>query len=1274
MAASESPASSAIAVTSHDTALCIIPPSHLWSSIDKLRALYDKAFEKWPPHVNLVYPFVRVESLERSAELLQSAVQSWKQHSADGRLRIQLDSAGVFPHKHDNTIYIHDSDEDRNASLQRLRRAVLHSLGQQDAKYQMHLTVGQSDDLEGDAHHFLLDKVDSLPSIEWEASEIAILVRERMQFDGAAKSQMKLWGSISLSDGSLSRAQRPVGFYELSLKAEDSDEETAERDSLQSTGPYCYNDNTGLWEVYQHEVDDTTSTPERLVVGSYNVLAEFTWPVSRVRYPLLIKNILADNATADVLVLQEVTDDFLSCLLDNEDIRDAYPFVSHGPPAQSDIEPLPSLLNIVVLSKWPFDWEWVSFKRKHKGSVVVRFADIGFQNDDEFVPVILAAVHLTHGLTDGAISNKKIELQRILNYLRKTYPENPWILAGDFNLSSSSFTIEAALKKKAISALTSSYLAGFDDKFQEFGFIDAWSTARLEFGDSSDTDEVFEGEQGATFDPTVNVLATKIVGSGFNNRPQRFDRILIRGQSLLKVSRFNKFGFLMDKPSTDDTEEDELEPSFASDHWGVRCTLRVGRDPSEKLPDETDSLVVPVTLTPAPESLASASELSDTLSTLDVFPSEEEVYRRKNVLILLKSIILESAAVESSDGSAPQKRLKQSLILVPCGSYGLGVWTSDSDIDCLCIGPYSSQTFFALAVQRLRKAADRGVRILRRVRANTGTMLELEVQGVKIDLQYCPATAIAENWPTVLKLPPSHPVFTLSTQTLSKLKAVRDMDYIRRSVPDLAKFRTAHRLIKAWARSRGIYSAKFGYLGGIQVSILLARVCKMLARESKGPVSVPDMLTTFFSHYARFDWRHKMAFDPLYHRQRLPYTRTAREPLAILGYFPPSLNTSHAASIPSVRTIAEEFGRASNLLSEEGMTWSRFLCGDTNASTTPPSPALLDSAGAVNFTRAYKSYVKIDVQYWGISPSRGASFVGWLESRCVMVLVDLQRRLPGVHARIWPARFVSAEDAKLITAAASSGGDDDDDSAAAAPSAEASRDYQGCYLIGLEPASSHEDNATTTTTAREDAKVAAGTLQTVLHRFEEQIRGDDKYFDARCQWMSAEVVKRGDLGELCVDNRQWGGEYSPGDEEEEDDDDDDDDQEEGAEAEEAFEARGGDSEARGGTKKVKKGGKKATPPANAVVSRAGGSGKLRSALDVLSRLRWDPNLDSSDYIVGYEDRFTGAREKPLEQWKSEQTDEEFIPQHRVLYFKRQSDGVIVWERRTRKDELFGSGN
>lgn len=131
-----------LSVTSRDTALCIIPPRSQWSKVDQLRSHYDKAYGKWPPHINLVYPFVQVDSLPRAAEAVQSAATQQVRKP----FSVCLDSAGVFQHRNDNTIYVHDEDD---AQLRNLRAAVLGALGQQhDGQYRMHMTIGQSEDSE----------------------------------------------------------------------------------------------------------------------------------------------------------------------------------------------------------------------------------------------------------------------------------------------------------------------------------------------------------------------------------------------------------------------------------------------------------------------------------------------------------------------------------------------------------------------------------------------------------------------------------------------------------------------------------------------------------------------------------------------------------------------------------------------------------------------------------------------------------------------------------------------------------------------------------------------------------------------------------------------------------------------------------------------------------------------------------------------------------------------------------------------------------------------
>ena len=52
--------------------------------------------------------------------------------------------------------------------------------------------------------------------------------------------------------------------------------------------------------------------------------------------------------------------------------------------------------------------------------------------------------------------------------------------------------------------------------------------------------------------------------------------------------------------------------------------------------------------------------------------------------------------------------------------------------------------------------------------------------------------------------------------------------------------------------------------------------------------------------------------------------------------------------------------------------------------------------------------------------------------------------------------------------------------------------------------------------------------------------------------------------------------------------------------------------------------------------------KLRTAKDVLSRLRWDSMYDINDFIIVYKDRFEGNKEISVKEWKDEITDEEVI--------------------------------
>lgn len=196
----------------------------------------------------------------------------------------------------------------------------------------------------------------------------------------------------------------------------------------------------------------------------------------------------------------------------------------------------------------------------------------------------------------------------------------------------------------------------------------------------------------------------------------------------------------------------------------------------------------------------------------------------------------------------------------------------------------------------------------------------------------------------------------------------------------MTKYRVAHLVIKAWAKSRGLYAAKFGLLGGIHITSMLVPVCKALANEPEA-ASTADVLTSFFHHYSTFDWATGVVYDPFYHTE-LRYHRTFREPLCLLGWHGPSLNTASSASISTVNALASEFTRAATLLSQEGMTWSKFLGVEQSE-----SPSSLLEKGAADFLDSYRTYIKISARYWGSSQQKGRKYLGWLESRLISILV-----------------------------------------------------------------------------------------------------------------------------------------------------------------------------------------------------------------------------------------------------------------------------------------------
>ncbi|KAM3436202.1 hypothetical protein NHJ13734_005191 [Beauveria thailandica] len=1221
---SQSKSKSKSYASSHDTALCIIPPRCHWPAINKLRSFNDKAYAKWPPHINLVYPFVHPSAVQDAAATL---VQLDSLSSLLAR-RVCLSDAGVFVHGKHRTLYL-KPDATTATDLHRLVNEVRLSLGWlAQVNYHPHLTVGQSDEACSSTHEFLTHKARLLTPLSWDAPQLAILVRDTGRDAADGLRRMKLWKCFHVESRN---------FVELALPRDEPVFVHDKHGHCQTSRAYAqpahqWHPSDGIWKVFDaSSLKPSSNVLTSLIVATYNVHAEVLWPPDTSRNSALVANLLSRRAEADVLVLEEVSDHFLPDLLKDEHVCAKYPFCTHGPPDQPEIGPLPSLLNIVILSKFPLSWEYLPLHNRHQGSAVATFPTVSFfdsLSEANTEPLVVAGCHLSQGLTDDALSSKKEQVSKLQRHLYQKYNRNPCIVAGDFNETTSSHTSDMAQRRDALSINGTQWLKQTHDMLSGIGFDDVWLATKLTAGESSEVAlaneaimDLYEGEQGATFNPLENKLAAKLVGGGaFDKRPQRYDRILCSLQLPLRPVAFNMFGKHVI------TQLSDHSWAHASDHWGIRCLFadkntRTSVSKGCSILDRVKS----IELTEAATSLGGFEDLKRTLLARGYLPTKSEQVTRKQAITLLENALLgiDQAKPEQED------RTRVGLILIPLGSYGLGVWTNSSDIDCLCIGTIRPKTFFRMALQRLTRSSDGGLCILKKVSASTGTMLKLRVLGIKFNLQYCAATSIVEKYPRVMNLPSDHPEFALPVQTLAKLKPARDMYYLLRSIPDLAKFRVAFLVIKAWARSRGIYGARFGLLGGIHITVLLVPICKQLATISTA-VSTTDILTTFFGHYADFEWETHVVLDPFYHKE-LRYHRASREPFCLLGWHAPALNTAMTASAPNVKSIATEFSKTHSLLSQPGATWGAII-----------GPVNTAASGVRDFLQNFKSYVKIDARFWGSSPSNGRKFLGWLESRCVAVLADMTRKAPALLPRLWPGRFIDCPNTEAVIGS----------------------EYHGFYLIGLAWNSDDGDRA------NDDAKATKMVLDDLLNHFETRMRNDAKYYDAASCWMAASIVNAGDIASAALDPGYLDDVDAAFDDF---DDDDVDSSSDEADEDEEPALDSGDDKAGSSRAKSRRAAARHVKFNVPTSVKPKDMGRFRPASDVLNRLRWDRALDAADFIVGFEDRFAGPQEKALAQWKTEQTDEEFIPQHRILYFKRRGDDRVVWERKTRIDRIFGSG-
>mmetsp|Transcript_6637 Transcript_6637/g.9850 ORF Transcript_6637/g.9850 Transcript_6637/m.9850 type:complete len:1386 (+) Transcript_6637:93-4250(+) len=125
----------------HTSALCWIPPTgDVFENIQTIRTRHDKHIKRWPPHVNLLYPFVPSNEFQDAAEKIAEAVRSIKPFD------VNLTEIRNFSHsKRSYTAWLNPQEANNFISLQAACQAEFpqcNDLGKSGV-FVPHLTVGQ---------------------------------------------------------------------------------------------------------------------------------------------------------------------------------------------------------------------------------------------------------------------------------------------------------------------------------------------------------------------------------------------------------------------------------------------------------------------------------------------------------------------------------------------------------------------------------------------------------------------------------------------------------------------------------------------------------------------------------------------------------------------------------------------------------------------------------------------------------------------------------------------------------------------------------------------------------------------------------------------------------------------------------------------------------------------------------------------------------------------------------------------------------------------------
>lgn len=311
-----------------------------------------------------------------------------------------------------------------------------------------------------------------------------------------------------------------------------------------------------------------------------------------------------------------------------------------------------------------------------------------------------------------------------------------------------------------------------------------------------------------------------------------------------------------------------------------------------------------------------SQQLREFLTEQKLYEGMEESQMREEVLGRLDQVVkawIKLAA--KAAGLAESVVQEANATIFTFGSYRLGVHAPGADIDVLCVGPsYAKREvhFFGSEAHCLERILQRtpGVTEVTGVPKAYVPVLKIKYCGLELDVLY--ASLAQFLIPHSLDLTPNSVLRGCDEQTVRSLNGCRVTDTILKSVPNVEVFRLALKAIKLWAERRGVYSNVSGYLGGVNMALLVAKVCRWYPNKDAATI----LLSLFMFFSGTWAWPTPLHLLPQRNDDSMGLPvwdpnveRDKRSLMPIITPVYPAMNSTYNVTRCTMAVMQEEFKR-----------------------------------------------------------------------------------------------------------------------------------------------------------------------------------------------------------------------------------------------------------------------------------------------------------------------------------------------------------------------------